>query len=642
MFLTTLRKGSACEPPSSPQCFKRKTDDTIYRCEWSMNTTESDVKFDLYFDKRKFGSKNTWCEIFEEELIRHRPVHIRVEAHVGNSKCTSTPKSVILANTVKYEAPQHISMSWLKNNLSLSWTAAEKRPALAEVRFRRDEWPTESWENRSITTDVTDGIYVCQVDLLKNSSHQVQIRHKPTLISSPLWSDWSPVVTVPAELKEKPDVTVRTRLVNGTRKVMLTWKLMPQAAAVTGVTYNLNNPQSTLGCPCHKKRKRHTIKTNKYTTYVSCSAVNISVVAKNAAGSSPPTVIQVPAQPPERFEICDKTLVDEKFKRETCLELYELRDGDSRPENVITLTAKNKKKQKQPIKKNARYLYFEHRCSAGKPKTVKMCLFYREEDVPLREPQNLTAFAETHNSANLSWKAIPTADQRGFLTHYSLCRVNMSSQNKTTVCGNISASLVTYHLENLTPGAKYNISLAGATRVGKGPEATVIINTLPEKPANVWWSLGLLFVFSFVSTLCSVILKRVKIKIFPPVPKPVIQDFTSYPAESQELLEEKEEVHELTLHQIHPEGKSVPEDSEETILRGGEWDDGTDEDTENERSDSRMSGGINDECLCPGSTDLELRSSREGEMTDLEQVENEIAKLIYRNGLVFDVKTDSP
>ncbi len=108
------------------------------------------------------------------------------------------------------------------------------------------------------------------------------------------------------------------------------------------------------------------------------------------------------------------------------------------------------------------------------------------------------------------------------------------------------------------------------------------------------------------------------------------------------MLEGKEEVlHDLTLLQLQPEGKSVPEDSEETTLRGGEWDDGTDEDVENERGDSRMSGGPSDECSSPGSTDQALRSSREGETTDLAQVDNEIAMLIYRTGLVFDVKTDS-
>lgn len=54
--------------------------------------------------------------------------------------------SFCFSSKVKYEAPQNISASWLKNNLSLTWVAAEKHPAEAEVWVRRDEHPTESWE----------------------------------------------------------------------------------------------------------------------------------------------------------------------------------------------------------------------------------------------------------------------------------------------------------------------------------------------------------------------------------------------------------------------------------------------------------------------------------------------------------------
>lgn len=102
----------------------------------------------------------------------------------------------------------------------------------------------------------------------------------------------------------------------------------------------------------------------------------------------------------------------------------------------------------------------------------------------------------------------------------------------------------------------------------------------------------------------------------------------------QEILEKKEEVHELTLYQLHPEGKSLPEDAEETTV--WKWDDVTDEDVENETGDSRMSDRTSDECLILGSTEQALRSSRE----DTEQVD-EITMLIYRKGLVFDMKTDS-
>ncbi|KAF3835255.1 hypothetical protein F7725_027813 [Dissostichus mawsoni] len=348
--------------------------------------------------------------------------------------------------------------------------------------------------------------------------------------------------------------------------------------------------------------------------------------------------------------ICDNTLLNIKPKKKTCPERFELQDTDLWPRSVSDTD----------INDYVRYLYFEHKCIDGKPWTLKMCLFYQKEGAPLREPQDFIAFSETHTSTNLSWKAIPSADQRGFLTHYSLCSVKVSSQDERKECHNISASVMKYRLGNLTQGTKYNVSLVGVTRVGEGPEATVTINTLPEKPVTVavfthvgantififslklvLWSLCLLFLFVILTTMCTCILKRIKDNIFPAVPTPVIPDFIPYQPESQDFLERKEEVDELTLLQLHPEVKSVPEDAEESVVLAGEWEEDTDEDEDNERWDSRMLGGSSDECLSAGSTGEALRSSREGEITDVEQLDNEIAMLIYKKGLVFDVKTDS-
>ena len=106
------------------------------------------------------------------------------------------------------------------------------------------------------------------------------------------------------------------------------------------------------------------------------------------------------------------------------------------------------------------------------------------------------------------------------------------------------------------------------------------------------------------------------------------------------MPEGKEEVDELIVQQLHPERKTVPQEAEETTTLRGEWDAGSDEDVENEsEGDSRMSEGSGDES--PGSTDQEQKRSRVKELTELEQVESELAMLIYRNGLVFDLKTDS-
>nr|XP_020467655.1 uncharacterized protein LOC109966833 isoform X2 [Monopterus albus] len=654
LFLTTLSTGSACEAPSSPQCFRKNVAATEYMCEWSMNTTESDVTFDLYIEcfhsKKKFrGIKKTWLEITEEELIKSRPVNISVEAHEGSSSCTSPIRTVVLQHTVKYEVPQNISVSWSTNNLSLIWNAAEKHPAAAEVWFRPDERPTESWgriltnATYRYTTYKTLVYQVTVVNLLKHTPYHVRIRHRSTQALNSLWSNWSPVVMVPTEIEHEPEVNMTTTHLNGTRKVTLTWKPMPHAAAIGGVTYILNDTQSSHGCPCVKKHL-HNVTKHTADMYVSYSAVNISVIARNAAGYSRPAIIQVPAKPPADLKTCDQTLVK---NTKNCQEWYELQDGESRPENVITLTAKTEEKHREEIKNiqlkdYIRYLYFEHKCEARKPQTVTMCLFYKKEGAPCEKPQDFIAFSETGSSANLSWRAIPLVNQRGFLTHYRLCsmKINPGDEPKDLVssdCHNISATLTKYHLGNLTPGSKYNVSLAGVTRVGEGPEATVTIITLPETPVNVWLSLGLLIVFFLITILCAIILKRIKTNILPPVPTPVILDFEPYQPESQ-MVEGKEEVHELMLLRQHPEGKSVSVDAEGTTVLQEEWGDGTAEDVENERGDSSMSGGSSDESL--DSTDEVPKSSREEEIIDLEAVENEIAMLIYRNGLVFDLKTD--
>lgn len=66
---------------------------------------------------------------------------------------------------------------------------------------------------------------------------------------------------------------------------------MQRAAAVQGLTYILNE---THGCSCADKSYR--INSTKYTTYVLYSAANISVIASNAVGSSPPAIIPLPAE----------------------------------------------------------------------------------------------------------------------------------------------------------------------------------------------------------------------------------------------------------------------------------------------------------------------------------------------------------
>uniref|UniRef100_A0A8C6MF86 Fibronectin type-III domain-containing protein n=1 Tax=Nothobranchius furzeri TaxID=105023 RepID=A0A8C6MF86_NOTFU len=385
---------------------------------------------------------------------------------------------------------------------------------------------------------------------------------------------------------------------------------------------NVTDTHSSHGCPCKRKKSHTSRNSNHHTLHVSYSAVNITVVARNEAGKSPETVLHVPAchimfissPKPVLFPPSSSPL-----RRRTCLELYELQDADLNPESVIVLTARKQKKGegiKSSMKNFTRYLYFEHRCHNGKPRTVKVCLFYLKEGAPNKEPQYDKTVPKTH-SVSLSWKEISYEHHRGFLTHYSLCSMKISPQKEPKECFTISASMTEHHLENLTPGAKYNITLAGATRAGEGLLAAQIIETLQEKPVNGIRLRKPLILFNCLcfSLICCEVINS---KYFIP----------HHPEKEQEMCNAKEEVHKLTLHQPVPEQTPVSDETSISSVLKGECNDTSDEDMKKERSDS---AGSEDKGLSLDSADQTLCKPQMAEL----------ARLIYRNGLVVNVKSES-
>ncbi|KAM9797191.1 interleukin-12 receptor subunit beta-1 isoform X2 [Syngnathus typhle] len=604
VFTSSSAKGSECESLSSPQCFRRNSETTFYVCEWRMNTTRRDVTFELHFDRTdndiSFENiRETHAEIVAENLITSRRVEFWVEAHAGGSVCKSNETSGILKQIVKFEAPEDISVTWFQNHLNVTWKAAENYPALAE---------------RVKTTEFRSSKMAYQLsleNLQKHTSYQVKLRHRTNVTATPLWSEWSPLLIVPAELEDKLEVNVTLKRLEGARKVTLMWKPVDHAAAIPSVSYILRDTQTSEGCPCEKEEEIHPTDKTEYTDYVSYSPVNFSVMAKNAAGSSPVTVVHIPAEPAPHLKPCNKKLADAK-RNETnhCLEWYRLQDGDLKL--VARKTKRDKRLFRKSIKDYVGYIYFEHLCIDEKPKTVQMCLYYKKENVPKIAPQDLLAFNETHNSVTLTWKAIPEDDARGFLTRYNVCSVKINLQKEHIECHTVAASLSEYSLENLTPGTKYNFTVAGVTKAGEGPKATVTLKTQHLNLMKGWLILALVmaFLFIFLLMVCSCIWKKMKKKILVPLPKPPILELSAHQGKSvhQDMLEENEEVvNEVTLHKLLPKEE---EDLEETTMS-----------------------------LNRDDTQQALRSSKEEEMTNTEQ-EDVLALLRYRKGLIFEMKTD--
>ncbi|XP_053742848.1 uncharacterized protein il12rb1 isoform X2 [Synchiropus splendidus] len=627
IWFDLISPGAGVGCPSSPLCYRKSSDAIDYICEWNMNGSDN-VNFRLSIEEFQKQFDRSPVEIAEEEIICRRPVNISVEAFDGNSSCSSPITTVVLKHVVKFPAPQNIRFSWSGNSVNLTWMAPENSPASAEVWYRQYGHPADIWKklNTTVQTLGLEDVPSYQASLenfAKNISYQLRLRHQSRTAQKPLWSDWSPVVIVPAELTHKPVIVVSSVLEKDERKVSIKWNpKQAAAAAVQGVTYVL---WETIGCPCQTEKVHNT--TQDYVTSVSKSSVFISVIAKNTAGSSPRAIQQVPLDPAQQFENCSDTFLEIGPRAKTCLELYPIQNGGLEQDHAITITKKTMK-MRQRIKDNIRYLCVRYRCRSYRPE-VQACVAYQKEGVPRKEPQDFIGSSYSQTSANLSWREIPIEDQQGFVTHYHLCSVKIGSQDEHTECHNISASrryigpqmTLEYQLKNLVAGEKYNISVAGVTRGGKGPAAATVIQTLPDiQSVNVW--IALVYAILIILAVLILVFKKFQGRILPPVPKPIIHNFDRRQAGNQTMSEkleaplqqEEEQVHEFTLHQKPPEDTHLG--VVEQLAMEETW---------------GYTDSSHETCSNPELTELD-----DAEETKCDLVEAQLTSLLYKRGLVFD------
>ncbi|CAL8309883.1 unnamed protein product [Lota lota] len=635
-FERFLSECSACEAPGNPQCFRRNSHESTYICEWGRSAAASNVTYDLlinttepfYFWLTRPGLQTNQVNLRDELLIKGRSVYIVVTAHMGNASCTSNITTVVLSTVVKFPAPQKMTASWSNHSLTLTWSG-QKEPASVDVVVRSLENKTHTWRHVSdhynicfpINTGYNNSVLVKDLD--RQMAYQVQVRQRSTQVDNSLWSEWSSTLTVPAEIQTLDFELKNTTVVDrGTRQLLFTWKV-PPAARVGGVNYTLTVPQRC--CMCADKTKdcdQITVNSTNYSISVTNSAVNFSIRATNMAGSFSPGYVNVPANPAQDLKACEKKLKT-KVPHNVCVEWYEFKEGGAQPHAVTTFTGKKKIRWNSKwcslmMKKFVRYVYLEYQCVKKIPKTVEMCLGYRKQHVPRREPLSFSG-TETESSVDLSWLSIPLEDQRGFITHYSLCHTKHNrlpdQEPSKEECRNLTGSETTFRLENLQPESRYNISLAGVTSKGSGPLAFLIINTFPPKETPggnlpVWISLGLLVTFFGASILCTLLVKRLKSKILPPIPEPIILFPALNRAANQDELEQRESMDEVSVHQPVLEGKHHWFEDLEEDMDGANTVLATDED--------QTQKGSRDSFESPG---------------DQEEV-------LYRNGFVFDMKAE--
>ncbi|XP_076880845.1 interleukin-12 receptor subunit beta-1 isoform X2 [Brachyhypopomus gauderio] len=664
---------TTCSVSLSPLCYKTSTQpQEDFFCEWKDDDTSQIATYTLFIrpptsiDNEKFEAGNLLHKHLPlESLISLSPVKIWVQRQADTEICTSPKIFVTLINSVKYNAIHIKTITRSAGTVTVSWPRADSKGADHEIRWKKIN---ASWQNETFVTE--DSVkeeekldsYTLHVET--HSVYKVELRRRAK--HSILWSEWSPAKYVPLEIQQ-PVVHWTEDKHEGQRRIKLSWNVPPPESSYGGVSYNL-----TLEQPCKKKTTKTTTNTS-YEIFITFSEARVSVIAINNVGNSPSQEYIIP--PVEHLKYCHNTL--ESQTKPHCLEWYELIDGETRPPNVNFSTSSTLEYIKKDMKKFVRYYYFVHTGRNKHRRTVHMCPIYSAEggkfhtklsllhlwylqsernqhnckdfvcvcvcvcvcacvSAPVARPPNVTVLNETHNSAVVSWRSIPVQDQRGFLQDYVIW-VSKEGHEEPAF-HEVPANQTSFILRNLDAGSYYTVHIAGRTHTGAGPNCTANFFTthygLAKRDTAI---LIVCAVVLLISVAISAVITRLKNKLLPVIPSPVISPTPSYHPNNQDTSVVSEEVHQvILLDQKHSHG---PNREQSTLLQDCDLQACKEEDEEIEEhfTDLHPAGksGVFPNLISKGET-LRLSMSMLTIEKHQRETNDEVGMLSYRNGLFFE------
>ncbi|KAJ8408355.1 hypothetical protein AAFF_G00257690 [Aldrovandia affinis] len=565
LFITlavVLAHGAPNETPTDLKCYKKTINtNEDFTCTWKPGASAGNATYTFHYCRFDVQIKNVVCAshavgrknvyvLLSDDASTIRESYLLVEAHLGNSSYRSSNVSVCLQHQVQYDAPD-ITMSRSSGNITLFW----QRPPEAivnEIQYRRRG--DQLWESETLETEGEKKEENHTLTLQKDTVYNVRVRRKAKALN--IWSAWSQTMEVPVEIREKPMVTWDIGELNTfVRPLKLRWEAPPEPESAGGVRYHL----SLAFIPCASDPRIIQTDSTEYNTNVSASAVTVNITAINNVGKSPKQTVIIPAQ---HLENCpkDKALPVGNQKKRKCVEWYELTGANSTGSVQSNWTKKeiyDISQIKQDMKDFVRYHYFFHIGANEKPRTIALCPIYKTEGVPKHGPPKVTVVDVTHNSALVSWQPIPIAHQQGFLKNY----VIYITRGHDTNVVQINGSQTNYTIPNLIAGTLYVVHVAGETVKGVGPSTTgqILLSPPPGVSHSDWIIVAPIVLALILTILCSFIIKRLKSKLLPEIPTPVITETpVNLSRNKEELYPAGEEVHPVLLVHDHQDKSNKP------------------------------------------------------------------------------------
>ncbi|KAF7703718.1 hypothetical protein HF521_022725 [Silurus meridionalis] len=578
VFALFVDQGATCSV-SSPQCYKNTTQpDDDFLCEWEDRDPSPDADYTIFM-KTSSLNESSYANQFKagkklsvlipvEYLITTRLLDIWVLRQVFDVTCSSSNISVLLDNSVKYSPPNVQKKTRSAEKLILRWPRVnDHKGAVHEIRWKtfNGAWQNETFETEDGKSNDDWISYTMQ--LQEHTRYQVQIRRRAK--QSLLWSDWSHISNIPTEIQQ-PVVHWIEETHRGKREIRLKWNKPPTEASFGGVSYNL-----TLILPC-KKTKRQRIRSNTYKFVATDSEARVTVVAINDVSSSPSQEIIIP--PVEHLKYCHNDSYS--LPKHYCWEWYQLADGENRTSHVSISRKNTLEDIKQGMQEYVRYYYFLHDRRKQQQHTIRACPVYSTEGAPSSPPKNVTVVNISYDSAVLWWSPIPVQDQHGFLMYYLL----WVSKEGQTLTGHhqVPANETNFLLRNLEPASSYTLNIAGKTKIGVGPNSTRTFFTLSNSSSDIETTPGddllpgmrmeimIILIVCGVVLVCSVALsfaiRRLRTKLFPIIPSPVISTAAMPQMDKQVKLGcSLKQKHVTSLQEDSPDKDEENEDEEDCV-----------------------------------------------------------------------------
>ncbi|XP_032874383.1 leukemia inhibitory factor receptor isoform X1 [Amblyraja radiata] len=394
--------------------------------------------------------------------------------------------------------------------------------------------------NRSVTGKGMNQWHTMTLtDLRPNTEYSIRARYSSVLFWK--WSKWSDVAHAKTKIAP-PSVKLDVwRTVMPNRTVTTYWKPL-SALEANGPVLFYNVTWTKVGNGSINSNVEHGTDVQ---IHLDRAGYVITIVAQNAAGVSPPSVIKIPPQQDDenlgieratgvgdginvtwRGHLADNCGYTVQWCRLLSLPMCKV-DWSKFPPDTTSATIKS-----DAFQVGVRYSLEVFECRSDGDHVLKKLIGYTRELAPAEGPQ-VEVNQTSVESVQIEWKDIPVEKQRGFVEGFKIyysTLYNDSAASKPMTAVNQQAKIVlrpdqrAFKILGLEAGTTYNVGVRAFTKGGDGPSNMVTVTT-PNSPIALILGItlpliGFVVLGVVLSIFCYQKQEWIKDTFYPDIPDP--------------------------------------------------------------------------------------------------------------------------